>query len=123
MVRVSSEPRRMLSVIGRRSNSFWRAAMVRSRLILIDENDSPPPVNGFREHFLYEFFRGGLTAASPLAPTRTRQRTARHGQNRPPLQLPQRPATPASAQVLSFLRRKVARGASHDRDRGTFHQH
>src|ERR1700693_5943972 len=67
MVRVSSEPRRMLSVIGRRSNSFWRAAMVRSRLILIDETDSPPPVNGFREHFLYEFFRGGGTAASPPA--------------------------------------------------------
>src|SRR5260370_26582515 len=64
MVRVSSEPRRMSPVIGRRSNSFWRAAMVRSRLILIDETDSPPPVNGFREHFLNEFFRAGATAAS-----------------------------------------------------------
>jgi hypothetical protein len=55
MVRVSSETRRMLPVIGRRSNSFWRAAMVRSRLIFIDETDSPPPVNGFREHFYTNF--------------------------------------------------------------------
>jgi hypothetical protein len=85
--------------------------MVRSRLIRIDETDSPPPVNGFREHFLCDFFsrRVGVTAASPPAVrTRLRQRSARQEQNRPPLQLPQHPATQASAQVLSFLRRKVA---------------
>src|ERR1700726_4175451 len=76
----------------------------------------------FANIFYTNFSRRGHCRPPPAVRTRPRQRTARHGQNRPPLQLPQRPATQASAQVLSFLRRKVAtlagRTASQGRDWG-----
>jgi len=76
--------------------------MVRSRLILIDETVSPPPVNGFRDIFYTNFLAAGSLPPPPAdapAPGSEQRGTDKIV---PPLQLPQRPATQASAQVLSF---------------------
>ena len=77
-VRISSEPRKMSAVSGRRSSRRARAAMVRSRLILIDETDSLPQVNTFGGKFPEFFDRLSIAAGS---------RGGRR-QNRPLLHLP-----------------------------------
>src|SRR5271166_6120627 len=72
MARVKSEPRKMSPVTGKRSSNLLRAARVRSRLILINETDSRPPVN----RFLQDFLKGKGLSWSPdryLPPPRTRR--------------------------------------------------